>query len=144
MTEKPLCENHGKFGLSYSFPDSPNEGMFATEEEALRFLADSTPEERKQIGSGMHLLQCESWFPPTDIGECVMDGMHDAYAGEVDGDGYNLFLDDGMNDDQRLQFEAEINNAIAAVTRKWVKPIETWCESRFVTWDDADEARSGK
>ena len=140
LDKEPQLPEHGKFGLSFYDVARMDEGPYDTEDDAMRSLADLTPEQRTTIGEGMYLINCYSWYPriSDDFGNDIVDSIEDQWCDAVED--AESFLDDQLDAAQKKEFTNELRDAARAILYKHIKkPRLTLEVDRLVTWEMADE-----
>lgn len=133
LESDPVAETTGKWGVSWDFPAGPDEGTFDTRAEAVAFIADM-PEEGCDT---MHVLYGESWFPSPCIDRIIEDIEEDFYN-ETCLEEPDPYLEEHLAT-SREALHADLEQAIRAVFRRHLKPIELWSEDCELSGDEARE-----
>lgn len=134
--------SEGKYALGdFNWPDSPTIDCeeFETEAEALAYIAAMPEKDRDFYESSFVLVTGKTWLPDTGLGADVTDQMHCQYGDGIHDGSDNIFLDDDLTGHQLKQFEAELDAAITAVCRKWIRPILVWEKVRDISPDEVEE-----
>lgn len=131
----------GKFAIGDgSWPDTHTiEGEeFDTEEEALAYIAGMSESDRNFYANTFVLVQGATWYPPTYHGADITEQMHCQYGDDVHDGSDNIFLDDDLIGSELKNFENELDEAVAAVCRKWIKPALVWEKVRDILPDEVE------